>query len=219
MMQTLITDIELDLQELKYLLQTLDANNNPALRKVALRRIQQMQTNIDSLSAQLSTPQPSPEKEAAGSEPAPKKEIVAGNEPTAEKEAVAGNGNTAEKETAANMENTGGKGTAAGKENTAEKETAKGKKEGEAPALSPILAERIKPATDLRHALSLNDTFRFTRELFKGDAKEMNAAIQHIGEASSLDEAMKRFNALAAHPAEDNEAAADFIELLKKYFQ
>ena len=39
-----------------------------------------------------------------------------------------------------------------------------------ATSASPILAERIKPATDLRHAISLNDSFRFTRELFDGNA-------------------------------------------------
>ena len=44
----------------------------------------------------------------------------------------------------------------------------------EQPSPSAILGERIKPATDLRHAVSLNDSFRFTRELFGGDAARMN---------------------------------------------
>ena len=52
---------------------------------------------------------------------------------------------------------------------------------------SPILAERIKPAKDLRHAISLNDSFRFVRELFAGDAARMNEVVRRLGEAPSLE--------------------------------
>ena len=83
--------------------------------------------------------------------------------------------------------------------------------------VSPILAERIKPATDLRHAISLNDSFRFTRELFEGNAARMNEVVRRLGEASSLDKAMDLFVS-EVHPDEENETAADFVELLKKYF-
>ena len=82
---------------------------------------------------------------------------------------------------------------------------------------SPTLAERIKPATDLQHAISLNDSFRFTRELFAGDATRMNEVVRLCGGASSLDEAMSVFMS-TVQPDEENEAVADFIELLKKYF-
>ena len=82
---------------------------------------------------------------------------------------------------------------------------------------SQILAERIKPATDLQHAISLNDSFCFTRELFAGDATRMNEVVRLCGGASSLDEAMSVFMS-TVQPDEENEAAADFIELLKKYF-
>ena len=83
---------------------------------------------------------------------------------------------------------------------------------------SQILAERIKSATDLQHAISLNDSFRFTRELFAGDATRMNEVVRLCGGASSLDEAMSVFMS-TVQPDEENEAAADFIELLKKLFQ
>lgn len=82
---------------------------------------------------------------------------------------------------------------------------------------SQILAERIKPATDLQHAISLNDSFRFTRELFAGDATRMNEVVRLCGGASSLDEAMSVFMS-TVQPDEENEAVADFIELLKRYF-
>ena len=82
---------------------------------------------------------------------------------------------------------------------------------------APILAERIRPAGDLRHALSLNDSFRFSRELFGGDTARMNEVLNQIGQAGSLDKAQEIF-AREVHPEEGNEAANDFTELLKKYF-
>ena len=87
----------------------------------------------------------------------------------------------------------------------------------EEPETVHILAERIKPAKDLRHAISLNDSFRFVRELFAGDAARMNEVVRRLGEAPSLDKAMDIF-ASEVHPDEENEAAVDFMELLKKYF-
>ena len=83
---------------------------------------------------------------------------------------------------------------------------------------SPILAERIKPAKDLRHAISLNDSFRFVRELFAGDAARMNEVVRRFGvRPPSLDKAMDIFVS-EVQPDEENEAAVDFMELLKKYF-
>lgn len=84
-------------------------------------------------------------------------------------------------------------------------------------AASSILGERIRLAADLRHALSLNDSFRFTRELFGGDGARMNRVLARLGEAGSFAEALSMFGQ-EVHVAEDNEAAADFVELLRKYF-
>ena len=87
----------------------------------------------------------------------------------------------------------------------------------EEPETVPILAELIKPAKDLKHAISLNDSFRFVRELFAGDAARMNEVVRRLGEAPSLDKAMDIFVS-EVQPDEENEAAVDFMELLKKYF-
>lgn len=167
-MQTLLNDIELDIQELKCLLQAITNDTNPALRIVAKRNIHQMQERLDALMKQLD--------ETFVFEPItpvvpdiPVAPITSVNiEPVAEQETV-------------------------------------------------ILAERIKPATDLRHAISLNDSFRFTRELFDGDAVRMNEVIGRLGNASSLDEALDIFIS-TVHPDQESVASADFIELLKKYF-
>lgn len=80
-----------------------------------------------------------------------------------------------------------------------------------------ILGDRIKPATDLRHALSLNDSFRFARELFNGDAARMNRILNRMSKAASFAEAVSLFEAEVSM-TEENEAAADFVELLHKYF-
>lgn len=84
-------------------------------------------------------------------------------------------------------------------------------------ASTPILAERIKTAGDLRRSISLNDSFRFSRELFGGSMEQMNHVLQQIGEMHSLDAALV-FLSSKIKVEEENEAKADLVELLKKYF-
>lgn len=210
-MQTLLDDIELDIQELKCLMQAVSADANPALRVVARRHIQQMRARLDALQNLLDevpaaetvapavitpvvvdsvTPVVSSEPmPAAVIEPVPVIEEVV-TEVTVMPEPMA--------VTPVVMEET--------------------PKPIEPQAIaSPILAERIKPATDLRHAISLNDSFRFAREIFGGDTARMNEVIRQLGAASSLDEALSLFSS-TVQADEENETVADFIELLKKYF-
>lgn len=208
-MQTLLDDIELDIQELKCLMQAVSADANPALRVVARRHIQQMRARLDALqnlldevpAAETVAPAPpvvvtpvapivsSEPMPAAVIEPAPVIEEVV-TEVTVMPEPVA--------VTPVVMEET---------PRPIEPQ----------PIASPILAERIKPATDLRHAISLNDSFRFAREIFGGDTARMNEVIRRLGAASSLDEALSLFSS-TVQADEENETVADFIELLKKYF-
>ena len=82
---------------------------------------------------------------------------------------------------------------------------------------SSILGERIRPAADLRHAISLNDSFRFTRELFGGDAVRMNRIFDELGGAGSFEAAMSLLQSEVQVDG-DNEAAAALVELLHKYF-
>ena len=173
-MQTLLNDIELDIQELKCLMQAISSDANPTLRMVAKRNIQQMKARLEALQEQL--------EEAPTAVVPPVEEITA--VPASPVEPVV-------------------------------PDTMK--LDCEEPETVHILAERIKPAKDLRHAISLNDSFRFVRELFAGDAARMNEVVRRLGEAPSLDKAMDIF-ASKVHPDEENEAAVDFMELLKKYF-
>lgn len=181
-MQALLNDIELDVQELKCLIQSISTDANPVLRIVAKRNIHQMRERLDALTKLLdATFVITPAERTAP-------DIVkTTSKPEAVSEPVVG----VPIETDFTPDIT-------------------------IPA-SQILAERIKPATDLRHAISLNDSFRFTRELFNGDTACMDEVVRQLGETSSLDEAMTLFMS-TVQPNEENEAVADFIELLKKYF-
>lgn len=181
-MQTLLNDIELDVHELRCLIQSISADANPVLRMVAKRNIYQMQERLNALTELLGTvPEEAPAVPAAF-------DVV---ENTAAPQAIAQPATETLSETVHVSE-----------------------------IVSPapqILAERIKPVTDLRHAISLNDSFRFARELFHGDAARMDEVVRRLGASASLDEAMSVFMS-TVQPDEENEAATDFVELLKKYF-
>lgn len=205
-MQTLLDDIELDIQELKYLMQVLATDANPTLKVVAKRNIQQMRARLDALQKLLDeTPvevvaiPEAPVVPVVIPEPAAAPELV---KPTPVEEPVV-------------VEIT------KPVEIVSPKPESTPKPESEPSAIissaSPILAERIKPATDLRHAISLNDSFRFAREIFGGDTARMNEVIRQLGAAPSLEKALELFSS-TVNPDEENETVVDFIELLKKYF-
>lgn len=80
-----------------------------------------------------------------------------------------------------------------------------------------ILGDRIKPSKDLRKSISLNDSFRYSRELFGDNISRMNKVIQEISHMETLSEVLPYlYNEWETD--DENEAAADFLELLKKYF-
>ena len=80
-----------------------------------------------------------------------------------------------------------------------------------------VLGESIKISKGLRSSISLNDSFRFSRELFDGDSSLMNRVIEQISVMSSYKAAMA-FLSSKVTINEENEAHHDFLELLKKYF-
>lgn len=200
-MQTLLTDIELDIQELKCVMQAVEQGNNPALREVARRNIRQMQARLSELERLLDETTATTSVETAA---------VAEAVPTAEPV-------THEAPVEADLEEPVP--TPVVVPVFQEEPVEPAPAEEVVPTVQPtsILAERIRPATDLRHAISLNDAFRFTRELFKGDGARMNEVVEQLGNAATLDEALRIFYSTVV-PDEENEATADFIELLKKYF-
>ena len=206
-MQTLLDDIELDIQELKYLMQVLATDANPTLKVVAKRNIQQMRARLDALQKMLDE---TPVEEVAIPE-APVAPVVI-PEPAAAPEPV--------KPTPVEpvvVEITKPVEIVSPKPESESNPKPESEPSAIISSASPILAERIKPATDLRHAISLNDSFRFAREIFGGDTARMNEVIRQLGAAPSLEKALELFSS-TVNPDEENETVVDFIELLKKYF-
>ena len=66
---------------------------------------------------------------------------------------------------------------------------------------------------DFRKAFSLNDRFRFRRELFGGDEGRMNEAISDLNELQSFEESITYLDKKLKWNVED-EAVADFIKLM-----
>ena len=206
-MQTLLDDIELDIQELKYLMQVLATDANPTLKVVAKRNIQQMRARLDALQKLLDE---TPVEEVAIPE-APVAPVVI-PEPAAAPEPV----KPIPVEPVV-VEITKPVEVVSPKPESESNPKPESEPSAIISSASPILAERIKPATDLRHAISLNDSFRFAREIFGGDTARMNEVIRQLGAAPSLEKALQLFSS-TVNPDEENETVVDFIELLKKYF-
>ena len=222
-MQALLNDIELDIQELKCLMEAVSRKPDSALREVAKRNIVQMRGRLDILLEQLDrgalpenelpdriiNPMPEPvsaaEEEAAEEE---EEEIVVGNPEKDEEPVIVPEApEMPEPEQLELPEVTVEPAQSAEVSMKIETNTAS----------TPILAERIKTAGDLRRSISLNDSFRFSRELFGGSMEQMNHVLQQIGEMHSLDAALV-FLSSKIKVEEENEAKADLVELLKKYF-
>lgn len=81
--------------------------------------------------------------------------------------------------------------------------------------LSDILEK--KNLSDFRKAFSLNDRFRFRRELFGGNEDKMNKAINDLNDIHSYEESVTYLNNELKWNIED-EAVTDFIKLLEKRF-
>lgn len=219
-MQALLNDIELDIQELKCLMEAVSRKPDSALREVAKRNIVQMRGRLDILLEQLDrgaipenelpdriiNPMPEPVSAAAAAEE--EEEIVVGNPEKDEEPVIVPEApEMPEPEQLELPEVTVEPAQSAEVSMKIETNTAS----------TPILAERIKTAGDLRRSISLNDSFRFSRELFGGSMEQMNHVLQQIGEMHSLDAALV-FLSSKIKVEEENEAKADLVELLKKYF-
>ncbi len=87
------------------------------------------------------------------------------------------------------------------------------------PISSGFLGDKIGKQlfADFRQSLSLNDRFRFQRDLFGGNAMAMNAALDQINGFNTLPEAFDFLDNLF-HWDWEQESAAAFKELLEKRF-
>ena len=248
MKQKLLTDIELDVHELKYLMDSFTKEPTPTLSELLKRSITRMQGRLDELQQEVDAVQvisPSAveetaeeEDEVAGSEE-DSPVIIQSLESVVVKEDEEGEAIVAEEkpvviaaaaETAAEEEEEA-EAAAAAAEEEEEEEEEEGKKEEPAIVEEPVvetvvkeeepksavLGESLKLSAGLRHAISLNDSFRFSRELFGGNTDLMNRVIEQISVMSSYKTAVA-FLSSKVELNEEKEAVNDFLELLKKYF-
>ncbi|MCP3894183.1 MAG: hypothetical protein GY706_06090, partial [Bacteroides sp.] len=209
-MQGLLTDIELDIQELRYLTEAFLREPNAMLREVLKRNILQMRGRLDSMLQQLDVVEPVQEKrpivkESIVKEPVVKGEVAVAVVPVEAPviEAPVIEARIVEPPVA--------------EEKVIEEPIVEEPLDKECVEPTPILAERIRTGADLRRSISLNDSFRFSRELFGHDPELMNRVLQQIGEMSSYQAAVS-FLTSKVHVEEENEAMNDLLELLKKYF-
>lgn len=97
------------------------------------------------------------------------------------------------------------------------------------PTEFPAASERPEPlrvdeklhrsqAQDIRKALSVNDRFRFQRELFAGSADALNNAIAHIEMMNSYGNAELFFYSQLGWDRED-EVVKDFMSIVRNHFQ
>ena len=239
MKQKLLTDIELDVHELKYLMDSFTKEPTPTLSELLKRSITRMQGRLEELQQEVDAVQvisPSAveetaeeEDEVAGSEE-DSPVIIQSLESVVVKEDEEGEAIVAEEKPVviAAAAETAAAAAAAEEE---EEEEEEGKKEESAIVEEPVvetvvkeeepksavLGESLKLSAGLRHAISLNDSFRFSRELFGGNTDLMNRVIEQISVMSSYKTAVA-FLSSKVELNEEKEAVNDFLELLKKYF-
>lgn len=198
MKQKLLTDIELDVHELKLLMNTFSKEPTQTLSELLKRSILRMQERLEQLSEEISAV-----PVEASSSPVAEAEIEA---PIVEEQAPV----------IEEIEY-----PVIGEPVVEEKEAEDESKDDESLLIeepkAAVLGESIKMAAGLRHSISLNDSFRFSREIFGGDPELMNCVIEQISVMSSYKTAVA-FLASKVSVNEENEAMADFLELLKKYF-
>ncbi|MCE8746004.1 hypothetical protein K0F20_07010 [Bacteroides ovatus] len=241
MKQKLLTDIELDVHELKYLMDSFTKEPTPTLSELLKRSITRMQGRLEELQQEVDAVQvisPSAveetaeeEDEVAGSEE-DSPVIIQSLESVVVKEDEEGEAIVAEEKpvviaAAAETAEAAAEAAAAAEE----EEEEEGKKEEPAIVAEPVvetvvkeeepksavLGESLKLSAGLRHAISLNDSFRFSRELFGGDTDLMNRVIEQISVMSSYKTAVA-FLSSKVELNEEKEAVNDFLELLKKFF-
>ena len=235
MKQKLLTDIELDVHELKYLMDSFTKEPTPTLSELLKRSITRMQGRLDELQQEVDALQvisPSAveetaeeEDEVAGSEE-DSPVIIQSLESVVVKEDEEGEAIVAEEKPVVIAAV-----AAAAAAEEEEEEEEEGKKEESAIVEEPVvetvvkeeepksavLGESLKLSAGLRHAISLNDSFRFSRELFGGNTDLMNRVIEQISVMSSYKTAVA-FLSSKVELNEEKEAVNDFLELLKKYF-
>lgn len=186
MKQELLADFELDVQQMKYLMDSISKEDNPALRALLKRNILQMKERLELMLVEM---------ESISENASTSCEIQASAKLIPEV-------TSSEDQTTAELE------SKAFIAETAATDT----------VTINVLGESIWTSTDFRRSISLNDSFRFAREIFGGDSEKMNRVIEQVSAMTTLNAALA-FLTSKVKIDEENEAMNDFLELLRKHFK
>ena len=217
MKQKLLTDIELDVHELKYLMDSFTKEPTPTLSELLKRSITRMQGRLDELqqevdAVQVISPSAVEETNEVAESEVNSPSIIQSLESVVVKEDEEEEIIVAEEKPVVAVTEEGKTEESALVEESVAETVVK-----EEEPKSVVLGESLKLSAGLRHAISLNDSFRFSRELFGGDTELMNRVIEQISVMGSYKTAVA-FLSSKVEINEEKEAVNDFLELLKKYF-
>lgn len=205
-MESVLTDLELDLREIKYLLDILSREPDLMLRKVAIRRVRQMQSHLGILLQEIEGIaveetktteikeeyiQPVHPIEPDIMEPL-KDDPVLAIKPEPVVETTQPEVDDIPEEHVIEI---------------TEIHTTQVKSWG----------ERVKPAIDIRSSLSLNDRFLYSRELFEGDMEHMDNILFQISQMESLDNVLSFLDSVITVD-EENDTYQEFMDRIRKYF-
>ena len=204
-LKSLLAEIELDVRELKYLANSFETlQNDEELKDLLQRKIQNAQSRLGDMLLQIETIQPVEVENPSITTDAPIKKSVLVLERLEDVSQSAELVEAIEEDA-----------SQTGQEEAVVEDVSFLHMEEALP--TAIIGEQLRSPGDLRRSISLNDSFRFSRELFDDDNEVMNRVLEQISQMQSYDSAVAFLSAKIKLNEED-ETVADLLFLLKKYF-
>lgn len=216
MKQKLLTDIELDVQGLKYLADLYSKEPAQAVAELLKNNILHMQGCLDEMLQELLSVQENSVASVAEAPVVEAETATVADEIIVAEEPVIAEGPVVVEEPVIVEESLVIEESSVIDEPIVEI-SAPAEVEPEPEYKPSVLGESIKLTESLRRAISLNDSFRFSRELFGGDVELMNRVLEQLSVMSSYKTALA-FLSSKVNLNEESEALNDFLELMKKYF-
>lgn len=210
-LKSLLVEIELDVRELKYLAGSFETlQNDEELKNLLQIKIRNAQGKLEEMLLQIDNIQPAVVKESVvieeqfSSNEVSSVETVATLQPEELLEDVDETVNESEFEEELD-------------DNELEDDEIVSKVDKVKSSSLGIIGEQLRAPGDLRRSISLNDSFRFSRELFDGDSEVMNRVLEQVSHMQSYDSAVAYLSA-KIKLNEEEETVEDLLFLLKKYF-
>lgn len=222
MKQKLLTDIELDVHGLKYLADLYSKEPTQAVAELLKNNILHMQGCLDEMLQELLSVQENSVASVAEAPAVEAETAAVADEIVVAEEPVIAEGTVIAEEPVVAEEPVIAEESFVIEEPSVIEEpiveiSAPAEVEMELEYKPSVLGESIKLTESLRRAISLNDSFRFSRELFGGDVELMNRVLEQLSVMSSYKTALA-FLSSKVNLNEESEALNDFLDLMKKYF-